>query len=167
MRLHEREIMRFLMRSAASREDALDLFQETWLRAYRAYPKLRSFDDVRAWLFRIAVNLCHNHRRARWRESRVVADWASPAHVSGEGNWGESAGIAGSRDGAQGPAEPVVAFRQAIRRLPEGQRAALVMRKLNGLGYAEIGRVLGCSPQSARARVYEAMKKLRVFEVTR
>ena len=152
MRLYEREIMRFLMRATANHEDALDLFQETWLRAYRAYPKLHSFDDVRAWLFRIAANLSSNHRRARWRTSRVVVDYEAPARAPGE-------------DGAHGLAEPLVALRQAIRGLPKGQRAALVMHKLNGLGYPEIGRALGCSPQSARARVYEAMKKLKRLEV--
>ena len=167
MRLHEREIMRFLMHTAASHEDALDLFQETWLRAYRAYPGLRSFDDVRAWLYRIAVNLCRNHRRARWREGRVVADSAAAAYVRqrGGGEDAEAPSRLSSADGAPGLAEPLVALRQAIRNLPNGQRAALVMRKLNGFGYPEIGRALGCSEQSARARVYEAMKKLKRSEV--
>ena len=59
----EREIMRFLMRSTGDREDAMDLFQETWLRAYRAYPTLQSEDGLRPWIYRIASNLCRNRAR--------------------------------------------------------------------------------------------------------
>ena len=66
----EREIMRFLMRSTGDREDAKDLFQETWLRAYRAYPTLRSEDGLRPWIFRIASNLCRNRVRDRMRRMR-------------------------------------------------------------------------------------------------
>ena len=61
MKSLERDLMRFLMRSTGDREDSLDLFQETWLRAYRAYTKLRSEDGLRPWVFSIAANLC------RWR----------------------------------------------------------------------------------------------------
>src|ERR1039457_6416384 len=70
----EREIMRFLMRSTGDREDAMDLFQETWLRAYRAYPTLQSADGLRPWSFRIASNLCRNRARDRMRRGRVIAN---------------------------------------------------------------------------------------------
>src|SRR5882672_12105192 len=70
----EREIMRFLMRSTGDREDAKDLFQETWLRAYRAYPTLKSEDGLRPWIFRIASNLCRNRVRDKTRRRRVIDD---------------------------------------------------------------------------------------------
>ncbi len=69
----EREIMRFLVRSTGDREDAMDLFQETWLRAYRAYPTLQSEDGLRPWIYRIASNLCRNRARDRMRRGRVIA----------------------------------------------------------------------------------------------
>ena len=47
---HEREIMRYLLRVSGNREDAADLFQETWLRAYRAYPGLKPESNPRPWL---------------------------------------------------------------------------------------------------------------------
>src|ERR1700687_1940091 len=72
----EREIMRFLMRSTGDREDAKDLFQETWLRAYRAYPTLQSEDGLSPWLFRIASNLCRNRVRDRMRRTRVITNAA-------------------------------------------------------------------------------------------
>src|SRR5262249_52441858 len=72
MRRHEREILRYLLRVSGDREDAADLFQETWLRAYRAYPRLDSEDDVRPWLYSIATNLCRNRARDSARRARVV-----------------------------------------------------------------------------------------------
>src|ERR1035437_6719593 len=66
----EREIMRFLMRSTGDREDPMDLFQETWIRAYRAYPTLQSEDGLRPWIYRIASNLCRNRARHHPRHRR-------------------------------------------------------------------------------------------------
>ncbi len=71
---HERELMRFLLRTTRNPDDALDLFQETWLRAYRAWPKLESAAGLRPWLYRIATNLCLNRARDRMRRSRVIGD---------------------------------------------------------------------------------------------
>src|ERR1700680_1967011 len=78
MRRHEREIMRYLLRSTHEREDALDLFQETWLRAYRAYPQLDSVKGLRPWLFRIATNLCRNRARDNMRRARVISNDHDP-----------------------------------------------------------------------------------------
>src|ERR1700721_2478952 len=64
---HERELMRFLLRTTRDHDDALDLYQETWLRAYRAWPKLESAAGLRPWLYRIATNLCLNRVRDRMR----------------------------------------------------------------------------------------------------
>ena len=72
MRRHEREIMRYLLRASGDREDAADLFQETWLRAYRAYPRLEPDSEVRPWLYAIAVNLCRNRARDGARRTAVI-----------------------------------------------------------------------------------------------
>src|ERR1700751_4223405 len=72
MRRHEREIMRYLLRVSGDREDAADLFQETWLRAYRGYPRLEPEREVRPWLYVIATNLCRNRARDSARRARVV-----------------------------------------------------------------------------------------------
>jgi RNA polymerase sigma-70 factor (ECF subfamily) len=147
MRRHEREIMRFIMRSTYDREEALDLFQETWLRAYRAYSQLDSDDGLRPWLYRIASNLCLNRRRDRMRRARVM----------------EEAGreLPPVADPASGGHEDVMHLRAMIERLPRRQREVLMMRKFAGLEYAEIGAALGCSSESARAGVYQALKKLK------
>ena len=152
----EREIMRFLMRSTGDRDDAMDLFQETWLRAYRAYPTLQSETGLRPWIFRIASNLCRNRARDRMRRGRVISNESAdsesesfqaraPHHLNG------------------GP-EIALHLKRSIARLPGKQGQALMMRKFAGLEYAEIGTALNCSADSARACVYQALKKLRIEE---
>jgi RNA polymerase sigma-70 factor, ECF subfamily len=149
MKSLEREIMRYLLRSTGDRDDSLDLFQETWLRAYRAYPSLRSEDGLRPWVFRIASNLCRNRVRDRMRRSRVIASGGD-----------EMDGVHGRIDGAVAP-EAMMDFKSAIARLPHRQGRALTMRKLEGREYAEIAQALDCSPESARATVYQALRKLK------
>ena len=144
---HERELMRFLVRTTRDREDALDLFQETWLRAYRAWPKLESAAGLRPWLYRIATNLCLNRARDRVRRARVIGDEES-----------DRARVPRDSDGAH---DGVLHLKAMISRLPHNQREALVMRKFGGLEYAEIATALGCSCDSARAGVYQALKKLK------
>lgn len=150
MRRHEREIMRFILRTTRDREDSLDLFQETWLRAYRAYPKLEGADGIRPWLYRIATNLCLNRVRDRARRTRVIVeDELAEDHLN--------RAVSGAHDG-------VIHLKTAIGRLPRKQREALIMRKFGGLEYDEIGAALGCSNDAARADVYQAVKKIKAME---
>jgi RNA polymerase sigma-70 factor, ECF subfamily len=149
----EREIMRFLLRSTQDRDDAMDLFQETWLRAYRAYPTLKSSDGLRPWIYRIASNLCRNRARDHARRSKTITEGA----ISADEMLSHSHGVEGS------PAT-LIHLKRAIAKLPGKQGRALKMRKLDGLEYGEIAAALKCSPESARASVYQALKKIRAAE---
>ncbi|HZO81289.1 MAG TPA: RNA polymerase sigma factor [Candidatus Binataceae bacterium] len=151
---HEREIMRFLLRMTRDREDALDLFQETWLRAYRAYSQLDSEAGLRPWLYKIAANLCRNRARDHARRARVFRTGAEPP--GGENGALHAAAVA---DGHAG----MLNLKRALARLPHKQGLALVMRKFEGLEYEEIGAALDCSAESARAHVYQALKKLQAI----
>lgn len=151
VRTLEHEIMRFLLRSTGDREDSLDLFQETWLRAYRAYPTLKSADGLRPWIFRIASNLCRNRARDRARHARVIANDGRDASIDTER---AAASMRSSHDGA-------VHLKDLVARLPGKQGRALVMRKFDGMEYQEIAAALECSEESARASVYQALKKLK------
>ena len=146
MHRYEREILRFILRATGNRDDALDLFQETWLRAYRSYRQLDSADGLRPWLFRIASNLCLNRKRDRARRAKVISE----IELSEEG----AGAVAPIHDSA-------LHLKSMLRRLPNKQRQALVMRKLGGLEYGEIASALGCSEEAARAGVYLALKKLK------
>lgn len=151
MSRHDREIMRFLVRMTRDREDALDLFQETFLRAYRAYPDLDSEAGLRPWLFKIAANLCRNRARDRARHSRVIAPNADAESLDG---------VAPGHSNYSAP-DGGLDLRRAIAGLPGKQGQAFVMRKIVGLDYSEIGAALGCSEESARAGVYQALRKLK------
>ncbi len=150
MRRHEREIMRFLLRAVGDREDAADLFQETWLRAYRAYPRLAAGAGARPWLYAIAVNLCRNRARDGARRRRVIA---LPAPEESDGKLNRSVG--------ENDAYAAIALRQRIAALPARQREAFYLRYFAGFGYGEIGAALRCSAQAARANVSQAARKLK------
>ncbi len=68
---HHREIYLYIWRLTRGADEAQDLFQETFLRAYRAYARLSADADTRAWLFKIATNLCRNYFRRRKRSLHV------------------------------------------------------------------------------------------------
>ncbi|HVA82380.1 MAG TPA: RNA polymerase sigma factor [Candidatus Binataceae bacterium] len=154
MKSLEREIMRFILRTTRDREDSLDLFQETWLRAYRAYPSLRSGSALRPWVFSIAANLCRNRARDRMRRVRVIAnDGRDPAAEAER-----------LRSDPNGSLEGALGIKRALAKLPGKQGQALIMRKFGGMEYAEIAARLECSPESARAGVHQALKKLKVSQ---
>ena len=136
---HEREIFAYALRLTGNRDDADDVYQETFLAAFRGWPPPRRGQE-RAWLYRIATNKAiDRHRRAKRLVRMDDLRLAAP-----------------ERDGTS-----LADLAAAIKMLPAGQRAAFVLRKVQGLEYAEIARALECSEDAARARVAEAMKKLR------
>lgn len=153
LRLHEREILRYLARLSGDRDDAADLFQETWLRAYRAYPRLNPESDVRAWLYSIALNLCRNRARDGARHGRTIVIKDQP------GSAVEDSGASHAPSENDGFA--AVHLRELLAALPPRQREAVQLRYFAGLGYASIAATMGGSEQSARANVSQAMRKLQ------
>jgi RNA polymerase sigma-70 factor (ECF subfamily) len=149
---HHPEIYRYLRRLTSRAAEADDLAQETFLRAYRAWAGLDPEANVRAWLFAIATNVARNHFRTEARRRR--------AYVT----VGERRGEAD----AAGPEEEHV-FRETralldrvVAALPLKQRMAFTLRKVHDLDYEAIGVSLECSVESARAHVFQALRKIRV-----
>lgn len=154
MQRHEREILRYLLRVSGNGADAADLFQETWLRAYRAYPRLEVDSEVRPWLYAIAVNLCRNRARDGARRARVIVS------VEEKNPTAERIGHA-QRGFSDNEGYAAVRMRELIASLPPKQREALHLRCLAGLGYTEIAAAMDCSEQSARANVSQAIRKIK------
>ncbi len=148
---HHAEIRRYLLRVTARASDADDLSQETFLRAFRAYRALPPGANVRAWLFTIATNLGRNHFRAQSRRRRAYAAVA----------WESRAEAPERADGQVLAEEARARVERVIGALPEKQRLAFIMRKMHELDYAEIGTSLRCSAESARAHVFQALRKIR------
>jgi RNA polymerase sigma-70 factor (ECF subfamily) len=154
MQRHEREIMRYLLRVSGDREDAADLFQETWLRAYRAYPRLDSEIGIRPWLYAIATNLCRNRARDSARRARVIVP--DKEEIPAADRVGKHHRFAHENEGYA-----AVHLRELTSALPEKQQHALHLRYFAGLDYAAMASALGCSEDSARANVSQAIRKLK------
>jgi RNA polymerase sigma-70 factor (ECF subfamily) len=147
---HKTELYRYAVRLTRNRTDADDLYQETLLKAYRAFGRLDGAANHRAWLYRIATNTFLSDRR-RSGPSRALDE---PLHVAGPGERSDYAADLDARELLR----EVAAF---VSRLPVKQRGALILRKYHGVGYAEIAARLECSEGAARVNVYEALRKLR------
>jgi RNA polymerase sigma factor (sigma-70 family) len=139
-----KEIHAYLWRMLGDPQDAEDGLQETFLRALRARSGAPILEP-RAWLYTVAGNVARTQLRRRRRE------WGLRVPVDVE---------AAASDGvAEG--ERREAVRRVVESLPPKQRQALLLRRYQGLGYEDIARVLGGSPQTARANVYQAVLKLK------
>ena len=132
-----------VLRGAVGRVDADDCFQETFLAALRAYPKLEHGDNLRGWLMTIAHRKAVDHHRANGRRPL-------PVREVGE--------IADERVEMPEPDSGVWA---QVGALPPKQRAAVTLRFTGDLPHAEIAAALGCSPEAARRSLHEGIKRLR------
>lgn len=142
-----RELYAYLWRLLQNREDAEDCLQDTYLRAYKAYQRTNSDWNYRAWLYKIATN------QARTFLKRASRQTKQHRHMLIEQE--------------DDPIEHVTHNEQVQRVLDEvanlsfRQRTALMMRKYSDLDYELIAAVLDCSPETARAHVYQGVKRLR------
>ena len=142
---HERAIFGYLWRVCGDEQTANDLTQEVFLRAWRAFEKLRGYERPEAWLFRVATNLALNERR----HQRI----AGPAATL-EGH--ERA----SGDHAAQLAERA-SLRAALESLPARQRAAFILRELYGHSCDEIAEILGLTRAAAKMTLSRAREHLR------
>jgi RNA polymerase sigma factor (sigma-70 family) len=131
-----------ILRGAVGREAAEDCFQETFLAALRAYPKLEDDGNLRGWLLTIAHRKAIDHHRANGRAPLPVAEVGelAPAAVA---------------------PEPDDGLWAAVGALPPKQRAAVALRYGSDLPHSEIAAALGCSPEAARRSLHEGLKRLR------
>ena len=142
---HGRDVHRFLIATVGS-VDADDCYQETWLAALRAYPRLSEAGNLRGWLFTIAHRKAIDHVRGRARRATPVADPDELAPADG------MVGVAAEADGD---------LWAAVAALPPKQRAAVALRFIADSGYDEIAGALDCSEEAARRNVHEGLKRLR------
>lgn len=144
---HQREIYRLCFRYVNNHEDASDLAQESFVKAYKAIGRFRGDSAFSTWLYRIAVNTCLNFRSAR----RIAAEELSETLAD--------------------PGAPVVQrmqererseqVREAVTRLPEKQRATLILKVYHDLTHEEVAGILGSSVGTVKANLFHAVGNLR------
>ena len=148
--VHSAAIFAYLWRMLRDNADAEDCLQDTFLRAYRAYGRLNRHPNPRAWLYRIATNVARTRLKQRGREAVRTAALDPELVAAGPGPAAQA-----SRNAL------LEAIAAAVDALPHHQRAALILRQYQGLSYDQIAAVLECSADSARANVYQGMRKLK------
>jgi RNA polymerase sigma factor (sigma-70 family) len=140
---HREAVWRFLC-STVGPNEAEDCFQETFVAALRAYPRLRADSNLRAWVLTIAHRKALDAHRGRSRRALPVAEpealQTRPASV---------------------PTSSDAALWEAVRALPDRQRSAVVLRYVADLPHRDIARAIGCSEPAARRSLHEGLAKLR------
>jgi RNA polymerase sigma-70 factor (ECF subfamily) len=145
MRQHERLVLATALRLLGNLEDAQDASQEVFLKLYRNLGKLEDTDNIPAWLYRVTVNACHDVGRKRKPTASVEE--------------AEAVAAADPPDDA----DRRRALMLSLRRLSEKERAAVVLRDLEGLSTEEVARALGSSEATVRSQISQARVKMREF----
>jgi len=153
-RKHVDGIFRFIRQMMGNEDDAEELTAETFFRAYRSFSKLRDAGKAKAWLYRIAYNLCMDELERR-RKLLVIPLEDEPAieHISA-GDPSPSAILEGK--------EIAIWVRDILSRLPHDYQTALILGEVEGLSNREIAKVMGRTPiavKSLRQRARNAFKR--------
>lgn len=145
---HRRAVYRVCYRFAGNHEDAADLAQEVFLRAYRSLGRFKGESSLATWLYRISVNAALNKVSGRKAGHEPLE-----AHVLQSSEPGPAERLAAAERAEQ--------VRRAVARLPRRQRATLILRVYQDLSHQEIARVLGTSVGAAKANLFHALNNLR------
>ncbi len=150
---YARGVLNLCFRLVRDREDAHDLTQEVFVRAFTHAASFRHDASPLTWLYRIATNLCLNHlRRRKYQDCRELAE-GGPADI----------------EPAHPQERPDVEFErhetqslvwQALDQLPPAQRAVIVLQKYEGFSCQEIAAVMNCSVGAVHARIHRAKANL-------
>jgi RNA polymerase sigma-70 factor (ECF subfamily) len=140
----EKRVFNYLLRLVSNREDALDISQDVFLKAYQNLPKLDDPDRFAGWLFRIAHNEAFSLLRRRRPETELGMEVHPPA--------------AGGR---LLPLELSLAVESALKRLNGDQREVVLLKVYQGFKFDEIGEILGCPVSTVKSRLYTALELLK------
>ncbi|HEV7510875.1 MAG TPA: sigma-70 family RNA polymerase sigma factor [Candidatus Acidoferrum sp.] len=161
---YRRPLVNFLYRMVRNREQAEDLAQEVFIRVYRARADYVPSAKFTTWLFRIATNLALNSLRDT-RHQRMEVSLDAPVTVDSEEGDERPLDVAEKNPNIE---EHLVQeaqremIRHAIDKLPEKQRAAVLLHKYQELDYGEISKILSCSESALKSLLFRAYETLRV-----
>jgi RNA polymerase sigma-70 factor, ECF subfamily len=150
MRSHGARLVQALTMISLDREAAADAAQEAFIQLYLRWDGVDRPRDPIAWLYRVGINRCKDHRRFLSRTARVVERLGSGADPEGRAD-----GLVGWMSGTD--------FTQTLRSLPKGQRTAATLYYLNDLSVGEIAAIMGISDGTVNSHLHrarEALKKL-------
>jgi RNA polymerase sigma-70 factor, ECF subfamily len=144
---YQRDIYRLCYRYVNDPQDANDMAQEVFLKAYRAIGKFRGDSSFSTWLYRIAVNTCLNFRSSRKPEAEELSDALQDRRAGALAAMEEE--------------ERAQRVREAVSRLPEKQRATLILKVYHELTHEEVAGIVGASVGTVKANLFHALGNLR------
>lgn len=160
VREYEKNVYNLALRMVGNSEDAADMSQEAFIKAYNSLDSFRGDSKFSVWLYRIVSNVCLDFIRSRKRKQTVS--------LSVEDDNGDDVEL-DIADDTQSPERLMdkQLTREAVRRgldsLPPGQRQILLLREIQGLSYDEIAEVLNVEAGTVKSRIFRARKKLSAF----
>jgi RNA polymerase sigma-70 factor (ECF subfamily) len=156
---YQRMVFQLALHLLGDAQEAMDLSQEVFLRVFRTLPQFRGQSSLRTWIYRIVLNQASNRQRwwrRRFRSHQVALD----EHVANHGELPESRSFA-SPDRVLQQNETAARVWGALSELPFDQRAAIVLREIDGLSYEEIAESLGIAVGTVKSRLARARLNLR------
>jgi len=149
-----RPLFGFAVRLVGNRDDASDLVQESFLRAYRTFDGFVPGTNAKAWLFRILLSVASNHRRRQARQRVVSFEDVLPQF--------DRVALESWRNGRRRTSsfESAALLEDALLCLPEDHRTVLLLVDVEGLTYEEAARALGCPTGTIRSRLSRARRAL-------
>jgi RNA polymerase sigma-70 factor (ECF subfamily) len=152
---HQRQVYQLCFRFVHNHEDAADLAQDVFVRAFKGLGKFKGDASLATWLYRVGVNACLNRRAVRRLPTEPLEAAPRPDAASEDAL---AAVVRGER---------ATAVRQAIAQLPPKQRATVVLRIYQELSHEEIARVLGGTVGASKANLFHALGNLkRILETS-
>lgn len=146
---HQRQVYRVCFRFVGSHEDASDLAQDVFVRAYRGLRGFKGHSTIATWLYRIAVNVCLNRVGARTPQFESID---RVERLDARTERADTAVLRRERAGE---------VRAAIARLPRKQRATLILRVYHDLPHDQIAAILGSSVGAVKANFFHALANLK------
>jgi len=141
VRQWEKPIYNFILRIVGDRDEAMDLCQDTFMKAYRELSTLKDRDRFSAWLYRIAHNTCYSRLRKDIGKTFVE--------------------LQPETSSARSPVDSQLAVEKALQHLPEEQREAVVLKVYHELKFEEIAQIQGAPVSTVKSRLYMGFEKLR------
>lgn len=157
VRRHQDRAFNLAYQMVRNREDALDISQDAFARAYTSLPAFKGEASFTTWLHRIVVNLAIDNLRRTRRSGTTAYDDTRAAPEGGEAEPAAREDPATVLETKQVRA----LLARGIAQLPPAQRAVLVLREIEGLRYEEISRVVGCTLGTVMSRLFYARRKLQ------
>jgi RNA polymerase sigma-70 factor (ECF subfamily) len=150
---YEQKIVNLVMRYVRDPEQALDITQEAFIKAYRALPRFRGDSAFYTWLYRIAVNTAKNYLAAqRRRPTDIELDLQDPEQYGLHAKLKET----DTPEGVALSKELQETLERAIESLPDDLRTAIILRELDGMSYEEIAQTMDCPVGTVRSRIFRA-----------